>query len=150
MAKTRTEIQAKYDAANRKTYSLKFNLNYDADIIKKLDSIESKNGYIRDLIRQDLARTCPVKSSVSVPFSEASLSILEEKASEKGISVPDLIALVVNEQLLRTCSDTASVPVSNKHKTPKQLLAYLKQYTKDYDGSMYELLNALTNEYMNS
>ena len=69
MAKTRTEIQAKYDAENRKTYSLKLNVKYDADIIEKLDSIESKNGYIRDLIRQDIARTCSVPGS-SVPKTD--------------------------------------------------------------------------------
>lgn len=57
MADTRTQIQARYDAKNRKTVSLKLNYNYDMDIINKLDSVESVNGYIKQLIREDLART---------------------------------------------------------------------------------------------
>ena len=57
VAMTRTEIQAKYDSKNRKTYTMKFNLNYDGDIIEKLEQVESVNGYIRQLIREDIART---------------------------------------------------------------------------------------------
>ena len=57
MAMTNTERQARYDAKNRKTYTMKFNLNYDGDIIEKLEQVESVNGYIRQLIREDLART---------------------------------------------------------------------------------------------
>ena len=39
---------------------------------------------------------------VSVPFSPAAMSILAEKAAEKGLSVPDLVSVMVNEQLIRT------------------------------------------------
>ena len=56
MAMTRTQIQARYDAKNRKTFALKFNYKYDSDIIEKLSSVESVNGYIRKLILEDLAR----------------------------------------------------------------------------------------------
>lgn len=57
MADSRTVIQARYDASHRKTYSLKFHLEYDKDVINKLDSVESKNDYIRTLIRNDITRT---------------------------------------------------------------------------------------------
>ena len=109
MAMTRTEIQSKYDSKNCRNFTLKFNLKYDADVIKKLDNVPSRNGYIKELIRQDLACTCPEKSSISVPFSPAAMSTLEEKAKEKGLSVPDLIAVIVNEQLIRTCSEKEGV-----------------------------------------
>ena len=99
MSDTRTQIQARYDAKNRKSFAIKLNKNYDKDIISKLESVESINGYIRQLIREDIARTC--SDSVPVSLSDASLSILTKKSAETGISVPDLIAVMVNEQLIR-------------------------------------------------
>lgn len=33
---------------------IRFNKHTDADIIKKLDSVDSKQGYIKELIRKDL------------------------------------------------------------------------------------------------
>ena len=124
------------------------NLENDSDIIAKLDTCESKQGYIKDLIRQDLA--CKkLGNTVSVPFSDAALSILTETAKKNGIPVPGLVSVIVNEQLMRTFHDGIdTAPVTNKHKTPEQLLAMLKPYTADYDGSMFELLNALQKAYM--
>ena len=57
MADTRTQIQARYDSKNRKSFAVKLNYNYDMDIIEKLESVESTNGYIKQLIRDDIART---------------------------------------------------------------------------------------------
>lgn len=54
MGNKATEIQAKYDAANTKQYKLKLNLNTDADIIKRLDSVPNRQGYIKDCIRNDI------------------------------------------------------------------------------------------------
>ena len=107
---SKVKANAKYDKTHTKGVYLKLNNSTDSDILEKLSSVPNTQGYIKQLIRQDLARTCPNKGSVSVPFSPAAMSILEEKAKEKGLSVPDLIAVIVNEQLLRTCSD--SVPKS--------------------------------------
>lgn len=45
---------AKYDAANTKKITFKFNLNTDADILAKLDSVPNKAGYIKALIRADM------------------------------------------------------------------------------------------------
>jgi len=67
MAKKSTIIQARYDAAHCRTYGLKLNLEKDADIIEKLASVPSMQGYIKQLIREDIARTC----SESVPVSFA-------------------------------------------------------------------------------
>lgn len=58
MAKTRTEIQYKYDSQHRKTYTIKLHNENDADIIEKLNSVHSIMGYIKQLIREDIARTC--------------------------------------------------------------------------------------------
>ena len=70
MAKTRVEIQAKYDAAHRQTITINLHNDNDAEIINKLNSVQSKQGYIKQLIREDIARTCSVpKQSASVPVS---------------------------------------------------------------------------------
>ena len=100
MAKNSTIIKARYDATHTKPYYFKLHLEYDSDIINKLDNVESRQGYIKQLIRDDIARTCP--SSVPVLLNTAAKEILAEKAQETGRSVPELIALIVNEQLLRT------------------------------------------------
>lgn len=46
--------QRKYDA--EKTYSvhLKFNLETEDDVIRRLKSMPNKNGYIKELIRKDM------------------------------------------------------------------------------------------------
>lgn len=53
--------QAKYDKKYRqrgltKSYHFKCHKEHDADIIEVLDSKESKNGYIKDLIRADIEK----------------------------------------------------------------------------------------------
>ena len=47
---------AKYDKANTRQIHLKLNCRTDADVIKALDSAESKQGYIKSLIRADISR----------------------------------------------------------------------------------------------
>lgn len=55
-----TEAQArataKYDKENTVRLSLKLNLKTDSDILAKLESVESKQGYIKALIREDIER----------------------------------------------------------------------------------------------
>lgn len=43
-----------WDAANTRKVVLKLNRRTDADILEKLDSVQSKQGYIKALIRKDL------------------------------------------------------------------------------------------------
>ena len=100
MAKARSEIQAKYDKAHCKYFSLKMHLENDADVIEKFASVPSMQGYIKQLVRDDIARTRP-----------------------------------------------GSVP--KKHMSLDDLYIFLQDHTDDYDGSMYELLNALTQKLLN-
>ena len=44
----------KYDAENTKTIKMKLNKKTDADILKWLDLMENKQGYIKELIRRDM------------------------------------------------------------------------------------------------
>lgn len=57
MAKTHTEAQARYDKVNRRVYGFRLHNTLDADIIAKLASVPSMQGYIKQLIREDIART---------------------------------------------------------------------------------------------
>lgn len=45
---------AKYDAGNTTRLYIKLNNGTDADILKKLDEVPNKQGYIKDLIRKDI------------------------------------------------------------------------------------------------
>lgn len=47
--------QAAYDKANCRRLQLKFNLRTDADVLAQLDKQKSVQGYIRSLIRADIA-----------------------------------------------------------------------------------------------
>ena len=100
MPKKTTIYANKYAANHCRVFRIKLNLKLDADIIDKLTEQNSMQGYIKQLIREDIARTCP--GSVPVSLNSAAMEILEEKAKETGRSVSELIALIVNEQLIRT------------------------------------------------
>lgn len=53
---TKAEIQAinKYNKEKTKCIMVRLNKTTDADILAKLDSVPSKMGYIKDLIRKDM------------------------------------------------------------------------------------------------
>lgn len=46
----------KYEAENTRQVHLKLNLRTDKDVLEKLDSVPSKQGYIKELIRADLKK----------------------------------------------------------------------------------------------
>jgi hypothetical protein len=50
-----SERQAKYDALNTKQYRLKLNIKNDNDIMEKLAATGNMQGYIKQLIRKDIA-----------------------------------------------------------------------------------------------
>ena len=50
----RKRANDKYDRSNTTQIKLKLNKNTDADILEKLNAVESKQGYIKNLIRKDL------------------------------------------------------------------------------------------------
>ena len=52
----RHRANAKYDAANTTQVKFKLNNKTDADILAHLDSLGNKQGYIKDLIRADIAK----------------------------------------------------------------------------------------------
>ena len=44
----------KYDKATAKQVLFRFNNTTDADILKKLEEVDNKQGYIKQLIRDDM------------------------------------------------------------------------------------------------
>ena len=46
--------QKRYDKDHCRKICFKFNLDSDADILEKIDSVPNKQGYIKELIRKDL------------------------------------------------------------------------------------------------
>ena len=51
-AKKRANIKS--DKKNAKYVTLKLNKNTDKDILEYLDTLDNKNGYLKNLIRQDI------------------------------------------------------------------------------------------------
>ena len=46
----------KYNAVNTERVYIRLNKKTDADILQYLDSLDNKQGYIKDLIRADIAK----------------------------------------------------------------------------------------------
>ena len=57
-----SEAKKKWVKEHTTVYRMKLNHKTDADIIKKLESVESKQGYIKDLIRKDIRDSSRVTS----------------------------------------------------------------------------------------
>jgi hypothetical protein len=53
------DSQAKRDwmKANTTVITIKLNHRTDADILERLTSVDNRNGYIKQLIREDIAKT---------------------------------------------------------------------------------------------
>lgn len=59
MTPAQIRAQKKYDKNNTRQFHLKLNNKIDADIIEKLMSVSSIQGYIKELIRADIAKAKP-------------------------------------------------------------------------------------------
>lgn len=55
MAERKMTPQERYDANNCVRVGLKLNRKTDADVLAKLDQVDSKQGYIKQLIRNDIS-----------------------------------------------------------------------------------------------
>lgn len=70
MGNKRTEIKARYDKVNSRHFHLKYNLKTDADILAHLDKQTSIQGYIKSLIRADIAANGGAQEEQQWPSSE--------------------------------------------------------------------------------
>lgn len=55
-SKAQLKAQEKYRKNNTRNVTLQLNINIDKDILKKLDEVPSKMGYIKELIRKDMKK----------------------------------------------------------------------------------------------
>jgi len=53
-SKAQTEAVKRYQDKTTRLMSIRLNLNTDADIIRRLEEVDSKQGYIKELIRKDM------------------------------------------------------------------------------------------------
>ena len=54
VSKAKIRANNRSNKKNTKTICVRLSFNTDADILKKLDEVSSKMGYIKELIRKDL------------------------------------------------------------------------------------------------
>lgn len=78
------KAQAKYDKENTKQILLKLNLANDADIIEKLNAESNKQGYIKQLVRNDMRTSSDVLTLDSIKFL---LMPIMKKYEIKSLSV---------------------------------------------------------------
>lgn len=58
----RKEATARYHKTGTKQYIMRLTKTTDADIVEWLDSLDNKQGYIKQLIRDDMARRKGMKA----------------------------------------------------------------------------------------
>jgi len=56
MSEKKTTAKERYDARTAVRISLKLNKGTDADVLQRLEEVPSKQGYIKTLIRADIAK----------------------------------------------------------------------------------------------
>ena len=112
MADSRTTIQARYDSKNRKSFAIKLNKKYDDDIIAKLESVESINGYVRQLIRDDITRTGSVPKTKKKEGSKMKNISIDNGNS--FVSVQEAIAKVSWETIVAFMDDDIRETVHNE------------------------------------
>ena len=56
-SEAKRRANAKYDATHTRQVVLKLNLSTDSDILEKLDQVSNRQGYIKELIRNDISNT---------------------------------------------------------------------------------------------
>lgn len=88
MATTHTAAQMKYDKEHRRVYGFRLHNDIDRDIIEKLASVPSMQGYIKQLIREDIART----RTDSVPSTPFAVPEIDDKTKES-----------IADEIIRTC-----------------------------------------------
>lgn len=80
MPKRQTIAMAKYDKTHRRTYGFRLHNIIDADIIEKLSSVPSMQGYIKQLIRADIMHdSAPDLNPRPAPKPMQNLSMVEQK-----------------------------------------------------------------------
>ena len=98
--KAQLKAQAKYDKQNTKQVILKLNLINDADILAKLTASDNKQGYIKELVREDMRRILSLEDihhlllPIIKKYGITSLSIFGSYARNEARADSDLDLLI--------------------------------------------------------
>ena len=57
VSEAQTRANDKYNRSNTVVFTMRLNHKTDADLIRKLNEVESRQGYIKRLIREDIERS---------------------------------------------------------------------------------------------
>lgn len=87
MATRQSISQMKYDKANTRFYGLKFNIKTDADLIARITEKGSIQGYIKQLIRDDIARTRSEKAEGEKNRSVPDFETESDEQKGKGVLI---------------------------------------------------------------
>ena len=68
VSEAQLRAQAKYDKQNSQAFMLKLNRKTDADIIAKINHVPNRQGYIKNLIRNDLRSSGSVLSCEAIQY----------------------------------------------------------------------------------
>lgn len=79
----------RYNKANTTQVLLRLNLNTERDIIEALDTQESKAGYIKRLIREDVARNTQVAEAEDELEDEPKACVYQRYELEAFLGEPD-------------------------------------------------------------
>lgn len=69
ISKSQLKASQKYIDANTRTFRVRLSYKYDADLIARLDAVGNMQGYIKQLIRDDIQRH-PEPEPVAMPFEK--------------------------------------------------------------------------------
>ena len=105
---SRIKAQAKYDAAHCKHYSLKYNTTIDKEVVEKLASVPSIQGYIKQLIIADLAKERAKSVRKSAPKS---VPKVKAKSKTKFVSLDNGHSLIRAEDVIQYLS-VPNCPIS--------------------------------------
>lgn len=73
-SKERIAYKVKWDRDNTKQFKIKLMKTTDSDIISWLDEQDNKQGYIKKLIREDIARHTGTRLTVNVSKPDTEIS----------------------------------------------------------------------------
>lgn len=76
--------QTRYRKATLVNVQLQFNRNTDSDIINHLQTIPNKQGYIKQLIRADIAKTEKGdQTMIDVKYFDAAVALMDDEIREE-------------------------------------------------------------------
>lgn len=82
ISEAQKRAQRKYNDTHQRQIKFSFSIQNDADVLAQLDAVPTKQGYIKDLIRADIARKGPAQKKQEKPMT---IEQIIDKAIKEGI-----------------------------------------------------------------